>query len=332
LSVKQRVKEGLHTGKPWPLIYKEYRSKSQVYEGLMEWFEEVEEEILAKQSEVVRLDTAVEDLNQKLKAASAEHSGLLKENKGLKEDVEKNRQQLAELTQRLEALEKQVEERQTRLGELNSKIEGLVSKGVTLETVQKIHAVEFESGEDLLSWVQTAKERAKLKKDVEGLTSKKVKLEKAVENLKKTSVDLREEIKSEENRLDSLKNENALYRTAINAVLKLFEAGYSTEDILQLSKGLKIMGIKGDPKMSLKRLIEGLKRAKSLEILREEKEETEKELKAIRRDLNAAKAELASIQKTTLKILRESREAALAEIEKTREKATAEITRVHAEF
>jgi len=298
----------------------------------MEWFEEVEEEILAKQSEVVRLDTAVEDLNQKLKAASAEHSGLLKENKGLKEDVEKNRQQLAELTQRLEALEKQVEERQTRLGELNSKIEGLVSKGVTLETVQKIHAVEFESGEDLLSWVQTAKERAKLKKDVEGLTSKKVKLEKAVENLKKTSVDLREEIKSEENRLDSLKNENALYRTAINAVLKLFEAGYSTEDILQLSKGLKIMGIKGDPKMSLKRLIEGLKRAKSLEILREEKEETEKELKAIRRDLNAAKAELASIQKTTLKILRESREAALAEIEKTREKATAEITRVHAEF
>ena len=100
----------------------------------------------------------------------------------------------------------------------------------------------------------------------------------------------------------------------MDVVKQLFRAGYGTKEIAYLRDGLKTMGIKGDPHKSMKRFVQGLERVKSLDTLRKQTKEAEGELKATRRDLSAAKAELKSMRDTTLKALNEARDEVTAEM------------------
>jgi chromosome segregation ATPase len=325
MSVKGRVKEDLHAGKPWDVIYKRYRSKSQIYEGLTDWFEDVKGEITAKQDEAAGLDAKIEDLTSKVKGASTEHAGLLEKNEDLKEKC-------AQLSENVSSLEQRKATLDTHVNNLTSRIDELASRGVTLETVEKIHTAQFESGEDLLGRVQTAQAHARLQEDEEKLRVEKEKLEGTVNSLEETVKGLQEKVTSAENKLDTLRDETAIYGTAVDVVKRLFRTGYSTKDITHLSEGLKTMGIKDDPQASLKRLVKGLEKAKSLIVLNEQIKEAEAELKAIQRDLNAAKAELKSMNDTTLKTIGDARETAVTEIEKTGDEVTAEMRGVLAEL
>ncbi|MGD0496453.1 MAG: hypothetical protein ABSB28_10545 [Candidatus Bathyarchaeia archaeon] len=325
MSVKGRVKEDLHAGKPWDVIYKRYRSKSQIYEGLTEWFEEVKGEITAKQDEAAGLDAKVEDLTSRVKGASTEHAGLLEKSEDLKEKCEQLSESVSSLEQRKATLD-------THLNNLTSKIDDLASRGVTLEVVERIHTAQFESGEDLLGRVQTAQAHVRLREDEEKLRISKEKLEGTVNSLEGTVKGLQEKVTSAENKLDTVRDETAIYGTAVDAVKQLFRAGYKVEDISALREGLKVMEIKGDPEMSLKRFVDGLQRVKSLETLRKQNEEEKTKLEAIRRDRRAVEAELTSMKDTTVKALNEAREAAVTEVEKVEQEATAEIRGVLTNF
>lgn len=56
---------------------------------------------------------------------------------------------------------------------------------------------------------------------------------------------------SQMNRLDEVKLRTATFREAVATVYSLFRDGYGTEDVKSLKEGLDVVGIRGDPLLSI---------------------------------------------------------------------------------
>ena len=61
------------------------------------------------------------------------------------------------------------------------------------------------------------------------------------------------QIISQRNRLDELKLRTVTFREAVATVYSLLREGYRTEDIKSLKEGFDVLGIKGDPLLSITR-------------------------------------------------------------------------------
>lgn len=69
-----------------------------------------------------------------------------------------------------------------------------------------------------------------------------------------------------------------MYEKSIDWTLQLLEDGYTTADLRNLKSGLNLLDVKNDSQLSIKRLLMGLEKFKSLKTLADQIEEKEKSL------------------------------------------------------
>ena len=69
-----------------------------------------------------------------------------------------------------------------------------------------------------------------------------------------------------------------MYEKSIDWTLQLLEDGYTAADLRNLKSGLNLLDVKNDSQLSIKRLLMGLEKFKSLKTLADQIEEKEKSL------------------------------------------------------
>ena len=162
--------------------------------------------------------------------------------------------------------------------------------------------------------MRTVSRRREVAKEAAALRQEKAGLEAVIKALKATKKEKEELVRSLENKLDDLKLRVETFREAASTIEMFLADGYSVQDLKSLKAGLDLVGIKGETRASVVRLVEGLKEHRSLVNLEEKLIMKRKELA----DLNEACAQLRKdsqvIQAVTVKAIEEARDVSVKAI------------------
>lgn len=300
MKIADEVAEELRKGGNLAEIRTKFRSASQVYEGLRNFLDGSGRLVDERQAAIQKTG---EELSQ-IQAAV--------------EDVRAERERLSEEVGLLRAEEEQLVSEVTRLGDqrdcLKSEIHELGKEGYTSDLLKKIRSVEPRSGAELWSDLQTVAGCRKLTVEAQGLTEKKRNLEADVKILENAEKEKKELVRSEENKLDDLKLQAAAFKDALAVVGSFLEDGYCTDDLRSLKSGLDLVGIRKEPRASISRLLEGLRKAKSLAELSQKLDEKRKELAVLNEALAVARKEVQTIESIVLGVIEQTRASSVKAI------------------
>ncbi len=311
MTIKDEILMELRKRMPLAEIKRKYRSQSQLYEAIREFLQEADKIAEEALERLGRVEKGLSEAETELKRLNCER--------------EKVSGELHELVQTREKLIGDVRRRTEELQRLNADITELQAKGFTSEIVKKIMAIDSRSGSELLSQMETVEEYRKMEEEFSGLKKNKATLEGRIRTLESKKGKIEERVISERNRLDELKLRTTTFREAVGVVCSLFRDGYSTSDIKSLKDGLNALGIKGDPLLTITRLVTGLKKYKTLVALENKVSETTKELGMLRKATVEAKSDL-KVAKQLIKTFKEVKNAGVNAIAGTAEQAERTIT------
>ena len=312
------ILQELHDGTPLNQIKSKYRSQSQLYEAFRTFLPEAERKIQEVRDELISLGAQRTNIEEHVSSLKMEVSELEKKMSKEKEahkawidDAEEHKNQLQ---RELVGLGGSIREQCCELNEINSKLTELAKKGVTPEIVTRVYGIELESGEDLLERVKTVTDYINVKKKLEEINDQKTSYEKEIDSLERKKDLLISDIQTEKNRLDESKLKTQTFKEAVAITVHFFTNGYDTADLKSLKDGLDLLGVKGDPKLSITRLIKGLEGIKTLVNLEYAIKECEEELQTLNKNISKAKGELAAIRDVSLKNIDEVKGFAISEI------------------
>jgi chromosome segregation ATPase len=319
----------MRKGVPLKEIKKKYRSQSQLYEAIRTFTTEAYREIQQKQMSLSSLGSQQTALERKARLLNSEANAIKKEmakekaaHKAWVDEVQKRKKQLQ---QELVSLDANLKSKQQELSTIKAKLDGLAKIGVTTKFVARICTMEFESGDNLLERVRTASEHIAIKKELEDTITRKNLLKQEIACLKKQKDGFITEIQSQKNVLDESKLKNRHFREAISIMRSFFRAGYHTEDLKRIKDGLDLLQVKGNPALSIDRLVRGLENVKSLAGLEGEMQKSKKKLQTLQDKIVKAKGELEAIRDITVEVINKTRKNAVNQIKKTGDNTIAEI-------
>jgi len=306
MTIKDEILEELRKGTPLSEISRKFRSQSRKYEAIREYLEEAEK--------------IVEEM-QKIKTDLLER----------KVELERSNHEKAEISREIqisiqakEKLDEEVIRKTGELKRLKTDIRELQERGVTPEILSKIMAIEIRSGPGLLRQIKTVERLKQTKRQVSNLKKSKVSLEETIRNLGAKKEELEKKLRSERNQLDQLKIETATFREAVATVGSFYTDGYSTEDLKSLKHGLGTLGIKGDPLLSITRVVTGLSKYKNLVALENKIRTRQKELETLKRAITDEKS-LLKVKGQLIKAFGQVKDTGVKAILRAAEHAKAEI-------
>lgn len=289
------ILEDLRKNKSLLEIGGKYRSKSQTYEAIRQYLVEADKVVIDRRQ-------CIGALNAEIAQAKKELDDLQNAKERLSEDLLKKRAEAEQLTGQNRALEEK------KLW-LQNEVAGLNAKGYTPAILRKIGRVEAREGPTLWADVKSVARCRELSKETRALKDLKASLKADVSCLNEKKDKIKNYIKSEQNRLDSIKAESEFFREALRIIGAFFEAGFTTSDLEGLLAGIQLLGIRNDPPLTLARLLQALESAKTLVCLSDRVETKRKELTTLNESSSIVKNELRTTEAVTLKIIEEARTA-----------------------
>lgn len=305
--VKAECLSRLKAGATPPELLKEFRP-GPVYDALSEYLtfssglvEEIRRSVENGQHELARIREETRVALEESAARKAE-VGVLAEGKAeLDEDIEKRGLRVSEL--RLE------EER------LDSKLEEYGERGVTDKTFRRLDRISFGSEDELITRLDTVERYLELVSETKNrnlellsVTNKVNELGREIKNLKAEAVKLRNERDEELSR-------NYVQSESIRILSTFYKDKYTSSDIEGIRIGLNTLGIKGNPRTSVKRLIETLGGELKLSRLRIEIDARRTELDTLVKTLESVKGQLNSYSNVALASLKEVKAATRNQID-----------------
>jgi hypothetical protein len=290
--VRGEVLERLKGGASIAELLREF-SPGPVYDAVREYLSFVAGEVeeARKSRERESLDLAnIRDEYKSVKGDVAEK----------KVEVQKLVLSAVELGEEIKGKEKSVSELELRTEQLEKKLDEYSKRGISDATFRRLERFSFGDEDELIQRLDTAEM-------YRGFLSETESLKAELPGLRKNIIDLRDSktaLESEINRLkvarDKELNINYVQGESIRILGTFYEAGYTSEDIEGIRLGLDTLGIAGDPKTSVKNLIEVLQEERRLEWLWSETAAKTEELKEIEADIEITKVRLFAIRDIAL--------------------------------
>jgi len=179
------------------------------------------------------------------------------------QEVEEERKELQDfidgmpnLKEDYEKIEKKFVNKQNELGDLETRLNTLANKGVTVESIEKIDKIEFESGKELLERLTTIVDYEKMVKEKDGLETQ-------IEDLKSEKEDMEKTIDDDYLRLGQ-------FRKSAKTIKPFFEEGYSEEHFQLLLEGLWETRLSDKPEESITRFLKAIDFNKKLHKISDE--------------------------------------------------------------
>jgi archaellum component FlaC len=165
------------------------------------------------------------------------------------------------------ALKDDVNELQARSDAFESRLADLERRKITEKVIEAVAISDVTSDIELLARVKTAKDAQSLAKENEKLEANRIEF---TNNVSKEAAKLeatKHETQSELNRRDEFRRINELYLALLDLLFDFFKRGYTLEHFRLLLSGLKKLEIVGQPRNSIKRLLDALEKIRTLEEL-----------------------------------------------------------------
>jgi len=310
VTIKDEMLEKLRARTPLSEIKRDYRSMSGMYEAIREFLLEADKIVENKQRKLLEVERNSSAREAELKKLNHERKQTLKE--------------IVRLKQRKEKLTKETKDTSGELTQLKAEAARLRENGFTPEILKKIKVIEDRSASGLLAQVETAEQYHNIKKEVSNLKELKARLKEEVQTRKARKKAISRKILSEKNRFDELKLRTNTFKEAVAVVSSLFRSGYTTEDLRSLRYGLDMLGINGDLRFSVTRLVKGLKKQKSLVKLEDCLVGKKAELHRFKKAIADVKADL-KVTRQIANAFDELKEAGVKAITESTEEAKAGI-------
>jgi len=304
--IKSDILEELRRGTPFAEIRTKFRSQSQLYEAVREYLEEVDETVGRKREDL-------RQVSEKLSVAENELQKVISERNMISERV-------AEQETRLKSLETEVREKAEKLHQLQSGMKELEARGFSEDLVRRINETEAKSSSDLLSRVKTAEKYMELKKECSGLSKRKAQLEDGIATLEIKEKSVKESVLSQRNILDELGVQTAAFKESVDIAESFRSEGYDAEDMGALRSCLRTVGIKGDKRVSITRLVKGLEKEKTINAVEEKLRKKREEFAKVNQATVDAKMQLEIIKENTLKAIQETLDYSMQAIRTTAQK------------
>lgn len=317
MTIKEEILEELRRGKPLAEIKEKFRSKSQLYEAIRQFTEEADKIVGEKQE---TLSQVQKDLLET--KADLERKNLEKEEAG---------REIGRFDRTIKKKNMEVAAKVEELDSLRAAITELRAKGFTPEILKKIKSIESRSGPELWTQIRTVEVFLQIEKSISSLKRKKDSLIEEVHELETKKRKIEKKLASKRNQLDELKMRGATHREGIAIVCSLFRNGYSTKDIRSLKHGIEMLGINGDPKLSIDRLVRGLAKYRDLLTLQDRIAERKKEYAKLGEALVDARTEL-RVAKQLTKAFEEVKNAGVEAIANTAKQSRKTIESEATEF
>jgi hypothetical protein len=284
LNIKDEILNELRSGRPFAEVRTRARSKSQLYEALRQFSDEVE--------------VSLEERREKLREAEEERLNLEEVAEALKSEVESTREERRELQEDKTRLGSELSENAARLASLEERAERFRAQGFTSEILGKLEPMIATGGDALLKQVESVEKYHEAMKDFACLKKKRAGLLRDISECARAKKKAQSFLASLKNETDELRLRARPIKEAVNTVVWLLERGYNIEDVRSLGYGLDFIGAEGDSGQSVSHLIAGLKKSRTLAIL---------EAKVVRRKEEYAELErVVEDRKVKLKILEEA--------------------------
>jgi predicted nucleic acid-binding Zn-ribbon protein len=289
----------LRNGTSLEVIQKKYRSWGQKTEAYRIYVAELDQDAQKERDQLSPLTSKIKDLQGQRDSMETQVRRLKdliqRSEKEHKSWEEKTAKEKGQLESELEGLKETIEKRRGELDKINLTLSDLSSRGVTIEVVTRIDDMEFQANENLIEIVKTAAERNRVRIELFELMEKKKGIEKEISSLEKKVEGLRDNIQAEKNTLDESQSKTRTFQEAMNITGWFFSQGYRTEDLKSIKDAIELVGIKGDPTLSVDRLMRGVEEAGSLNNLRDNIKKSREELRTLRDNINSAEGKLTAI-------------------------------------
>ena len=300
MKIADEVLEELRQGRSLGGIRTKFKSSSQIYEGLRTFLEQSEKLVEETNAAVLKTTEQISNKQAELENTKAEKQGLCGEVETLQLEKEKSCSEVTQLRNERDCLQ--------------NAVEAMHSQGYTDDLLQKINTIEPRGGPELWSNLRTVSQCREVAKEAVSLRREKSGLEAAIKSLKATKREKEELMRSLQNKLDDLKLRVETFSEAASTIGIFLADGYSVQDLKSLKAGLNMVGIKGEMRTSIVRLVEGLKEQKSLMNLEEKVNMKRKELAELHEASTQLRKESQIIQTVTVKAIEEARDASIKAI------------------
>ena len=226
------------------------------------------------------------------------------------------------LIARVRALDEQVKVRERSVAELrqteerlNSKLKEYSGRGITDATFRRLDRFNFGLEDELISRLDTVERHRSLESEAEKKNTEQSNLILKVKELQREKAGLEAEILGLRSSRDEELKENFIQVESIRILSTFYNDGYTSEDIEGIRIGLSTLGIGGDPKTSVRRLIDFLGGELELTRLRTEIDARTEELRVLHNTIELVKGQLTSYKDAALAALREAEAASKKTLE-----------------
>ena len=238
------------------------------------------------------------------------------------EEAAAKRANVEDLTNKVRELEDGVKDRERRVSELrleedrlDSKLKGYAERGVTDKTFRRLDRINFGKEDELISRLDTAEKYIVLISDMKQGETDLLAQGNSRNELRLEKNELTKEIVTLKNKRDEELSKNYVQSESIRILSTFYEDGYTSDDIEGIRLGLNTLGIGGDPKTSVKRLVEALSDELKLSKLKTEIVAKSIWLETLVKSIEVAKGQLNSYRDTALASLKEAEAASKARLE-----------------
>lgn len=316
-----RILNDLLAGKPFTEVYKSASSTSKFYKNYNIWKKIRKKEYNVSTEKIEAERESLKKLRHQVKLEEQRRDNL-------STDIDKIEKQLRSAKKEKEQLQRHLDNYNKAKDDYNKvkeKLFELEKQGITLGLLTRISGIDVESEQAFLERIKTVENHHQLSKEIMALKEKEKQVTQNITQLETTSAGLNEKIENQNLILNNLKVRTRSHENAVKIVTSFFLDGYTTEDFLSLKEAYNLVKVPRDSALSLKNMVEALKKFKGLYGLLDEIRKGKAEQRTLRKNILKLKGELKTfltITESKIKNIPKTVDTALA---KTERQATKEI-------
>jgi hypothetical protein len=233
--------------------------------------------------------------------AAEKHEKTILENiKNHAEKEQKLIKQITKLEEHVTATKATIIALEQKEQEVHNRVSLLEGRGLTVENLDPVFKSDTHSPAELMERLSTKEEFLGLCEELTQLTDLRDSMIHEVEKETAKRAEIREARASEENQLDQVKIEHIHWQNAVKLLIYSFKRGYNLSIVKGLINALLRFGIKDQPGISARRLINGLEKVRELIELEEAVKKTEAHLRTLEGERDQTHGQLLALRDDVL--------------------------------
>jgi hypothetical protein len=261
-----------------------------------------------------------------------ELAGIRDQVKALSEEAAAKRANVEALTNKERELDRDVKDRERRISELmakenriDSKLKEYTGKGITDKAFRRLDRISFGEQDELISRLDTAERYKDLLLEFKVGESDLLTQANSRDELRLEKDELTKEIATLRNKRDEELSKNYVQSESIRILSTFYEDKYTSKDIEGIRIGLNTLGIGGNPRTSVRRLVDALDSELELSRLNTEILAKSIELEKLVKAIEVAKGQINSFRDVALASIKKFETDSKTRIESVFNEATGKV-------